>query len=55
LSTRRRERNAQPGASRGDVTHECYRSGCSTIPIAFATVSPDCLVPGRYYHAKPVK
>ena len=53
-------RSGDSGASAGahlhfDVTRACYRWGCSTIPIAFANVSPDSLVPGRYYHAKAVK
>lgn len=53
-------RSGDSGASAGahlhfDVTRECYRWGCGTIPVAFANVAPDSLIPGRYYHARPVK
>ena len=53
-------RSGDSGASAGahlhfDVTRECHRWGCATIPIAFINSSPDSLIAGRYYHARPVK
>src|SRR5687768_330674 len=53
-------RSGDTGASAGphlhfDVTRGCYRWGCGTILVAFANVAPDSLIPGRYYHARPVK
>src|SRR5687767_5633957 len=38
-----------------DVTRDCFRWGCTTMPVTFANASPDSLVPGRYYHARAVK
>jgi murein DD-endopeptidase MepM/ murein hydrolase activator NlpD len=53
-------RSGDSGASAGahlhfDVTRECHKWGCSTIPIGFTNASPDSLTAGRYYHARPVK
>ncbi|HZI29545.1 MAG TPA: M23 family metallopeptidase [Gemmatimonadaceae bacterium] len=53
-------RSGDSGASAGahlhfDVTRDCFRWGCTTIPVTFANASPDSLVPGRYYHARAVK
>lgn len=53
-------RSGDSGASAGahlhfDVTRDCFRWGCTTIPVTFANLSPDSLVAGRYYHARAVK
>ena len=52
-------RSGSTGASAGphlhfDVTRDCYRWGCQTIPIGFVNAPGDSLAAGRTYRALPV-